>query len=256
MTKPLKKADALRLVELLKKRQKIINENLIGEMYPDHDMVNRVTGSDILNGPVVHAREKYPAHLDFFKAGAKYRERCAMAANRVGKTAGMGAYETATHLTGEYPEWWEGRRFETLVSAWAAGKTNETTRDIVQKALIGDVIERENGTRTVTGTGLIPRRKIGRITWKSGVPNLIDTVKVKHKSGWNSLLGFKAYHQGRGGFEGTAKHVIWLDEEPPLDVYGECIIRTATTDGLIMLTFTPLDGISKTVQQFLPKPDA
>ena len=57
----------------------------------------------------------------------------------------------------------------------------------------------------------------------------------------------------RGSFEGTAQHVIWLDEEPPADVYGECLIRTATTDGVMMLTFTPLSGLSTVVLQFMPK---
>jgi len=41
-------------------------------------------------------------------------------------------------------------------------------------------------------------------------------------------------------------------EEPPLDVYGECIIRTATTNGIVMLTFTPLAGMSEVVMGFLP----
>ena len=45
---------------------------------------------------------------------------------------------------------------------------------------------------------------------------------------------------------------FWLDEEPPLDVYGECLIRTATTNGIIMLTFTPLSGMSNVVLQFMP----
>ncbi len=31
---------------------------------------------------------------------------------------------------GRYPDWWEGRRFSGPVRAWAAGKTNETTRDV------------------------------------------------------------------------------------------------------------------------------
>ncbi len=37
-----------------------------------------------------------------------------------------------------------------------------------------------------------------------------------------------------------------------MDVYGECLIRTATTDGVIMLTFTPLEGMSVVVLQFMP----
>ena len=36
-------------------------------------------------------------------------------------------------------------------------------------------------------------------------------------------------------------------------VYGECIIRTATTNGLVLLTFTPLEGISEVVMSFMPK---
>jgi hypothetical protein len=40
-----------------------------------------------------------------------HRERLLMAANQVGKTL-AGAAEAAFHLTGRYPDWWEGRRWE------------------------------------------------------------------------------------------------------------------------------------------------
>lgn len=197
-------------------------------------------------------RELYPRHLEFFRAGADYRERCFMAANRIGKTEGAGGYETALHLTGEYPDWWDGKRFDRPVKWWAAGKTNETTRDIVQAKLFGPIAF-EGQRKTVAGTGLIPGNNIGAITWKQGVSDLIDTVKVRHKSGGWSVLGLKSYQQGRGSFEGTEQDGIWLDEEPPADIYGECLIRTATTDGLVMLTFTPLEGLSATVMSFLPQ---
>lgn len=197
-------------------------------------------------------RELYPKHVNFFAAGNKYRIRCFMAANRIGKTI-EGAYETSVHLTGAYPKWWEGRRFVGQIRAWAAGRTNETTRDIVQRTLLGDVTT-VNGHKTFTGTGVIPKKLIGkRITWKQGVTDLADTVEVYNlKEGKYSILGFKSYQQGRGSFEGTAQHVIWLDEEPPMDVYGECIIRTATVDGLVLLTFTPLEGMSNVALTFLP----
>jgi len=38
-----------------------------------------------------------------------------------------------------------------------------------------------------------------------------------------------------------------------MDVYGECLIRTATTDGIVMITFTPLAGLSEVVLSFLPE---
>lgn len=211
---------------------------------------NRLAGYFPDDGPL--RRELYPKHLEFFRAGADYRERCAMCANRVGKTEGMGGYETALHLTGRYPHWWEGSYYDEPVRWWAAGKTNETTRDIIQKKLFGDVTGSGVG-KHVSGTGLIPGDLIGDLTWKAGVPDLIDTAQVKHEptGGW-SVLGLKSYQQGRGSFEGTEQDGIWLDEEPPLDVYGECLIRTATTDGLIFITFTPLEGMSEVVLQFLP----
>jgi len=200
-------------------------------------------------------RELYDKHMEFFWAGAEYTERCAMCANRIGKTEGMGGYETALHLTGLYDEvapWWDGRRFDNQVRFWAAGKTNETTRDIVQAKLFGEVLG-SGPTKRVSGTGLIPGDLIEEITWKAGVSNLIDTAQIRHASGGISMIGLKSYQQGRGSFEGTEQDGIWLDEEPPLDIYGECLIRTATTKGMIYITFTPLEGMSEVVMQFLPK---
>jgi phage terminase large subunit-like protein len=199
------------------------------------------------------AREHYQKHLLFFRLGATFRARCFMAANRVGKTFSAGGYETCCHLTGDYPAWWEGRRFRQPIRAWACGKTNETTRDIVQTTLLGEV-EYMGSLKRVDGSGVIPRDKIGvgagQLTWKQGVQDLVDTVKIKHKTGGWSKLGLKSYQQGRGAFEGTAQHVVWNDEEPPMEVYNEQMIRTATTNGVMMLTFTPLEGMSEVVKQF------
>lgn len=219
-------------------------------MYPEETQTDRVTGQ------VFHARHLYPRHMEFFDAGREYRERCFMAGNRIGKTYGAGGYETACHATGLYPDWWTGRRFARPVRAWVAGKTNETTRDIIQSTLFGEVKARAGhnaGGKGFTGTGVIPGECLGVLTWKQGVADLADVVRVRHVSGGWSTIGLKSYVQGRGSFEGTSQHLIWLDEEPPLDVYGECLIRTATTDGIVMLTFTPLAGLSATVMQFMPK---
>jgi phage terminase large subunit-like protein len=198
-----------------------------------------------------YARHLYPRHIEHFEAGRYYRERCFMAGNRVGKTV-AGAYEAALHLTGIYPEWWPGKRFHKPTRIWAAGKTNETTRDIVQRELLGEVAWVGN-RKTFTGTGMIPQERIGDVTWKAGVADLADVVRIGWRRGMWSTLGFKSFNQGRGAFEGTAQHGVWFDEEPPVDVYGEALIRTATTNGLIWLTFTPLEGMSDVVMQFLPR---
>lgn len=189
-------------------------------------------------------RELYSKHTSFFEAGSTFRERLMLAANRVGKTEGVGGYEMALHLTGLYPKWWTGRRFSKPIKAWAAGDSGKTTRDIIQLKLLGPINE--------LGTGLIPKTHIVDTSAKQGVADAFDTLQVKHSSGGISYLNFKSYDQKRKAFEGTEQDVIWLDEEPPLDVYTECLLRTMTNDGILMLTFTPLLGMSETVMAFLP----
>jgi len=164
-----------KLALLLAEKQKRFAQRQFYRLFPDEDTTQP-------DGSMIYSRHKYARHMEFFEAGASYRERCLMAANRVGKTYGGGAYETTCHLTGLYPDWWNGKRFKTPVRWWAAGKTNETTRDIVQSALLGDISY--NGSRkAVTGTGIVPGALIGSITWKQGVQDLVDTIKVKHVSG-------------------------------------------------------------------------
>lgn len=188
-------------------------------------------------------RELYPKHLAFFAAGAVHRERCILAANRIGKTEGIGGYELTLHLTGRYPDWWVGRRFEYPISSIAARNTGKTTRDIIQNKLLGPI--------TDIGSGLIPRSCIERLTPKPGVQDAYELAYIKHVSGRHSVLNLKSYDQRRIAFEGNEQDVVWLDEEPPLDIYTECVMRTMTTNGLIMCTFTPLEGMSDVVMLYL-----
>ena len=67
----------------------------------------------------------------FHESGVEANQRLLMAANRVGKSF-VGAMEMAIHLTGEYPKWWVGKKFDKPIKAWVCGASNETTRDICQ----------------------------------------------------------------------------------------------------------------------------
>jgi phage terminase large subunit-like protein len=196
-------------------------------------------------------RELYVKHLEFFEAGARHNERLFMAANRVGKTEGVGAYETVCHLTGQYPNWWQGRRFTRPITAWAAGQTSKTTRDILQAALLG------GGPRD--GTGLIPADAILDTTPKAGIPEAVETIYVRHISGGRSEIQLKSYDQQVESFYGTGKDLIWLDEEAEQGIYVECVTRTLSTkpgepNGIILFTFTPLWGMTDIVRQFLEAP--
>lgn len=188
----------------------------------------------------------YPKQLEFYAAGAVHRERLLMAANQVGKTFG-GAAEVAMHLTGRYPDWWPGRRFSRPVKWWAGSDTSETTRDTVQTNLIGPP-----ASEIDWGTGAIPADCIVSTNRRQGVANALDTVLVRHSTGGLSALGFKSYDQGRQKWQGAVRDGIWLDEEPPMEIYTEALTRTNTVDdGMIMLTFTPLLGMSDVVLMFM-----
>lgn len=194
----------------------------------------------------LYPRSKYAKHLEFFDAGARYKERLFMAANRVGKSEG-GAFEVTCHLTGLYPDWWTGRRFDGPVEVWACGTTSETTRDIVQTKLFGPA----DGIGVWAG-GMVPPNLIKKHTRRAhGLSNSLESVWVQHVSGGVSIVGLKTYEQGRKSFEGTAKHVIWCDEEPPSDCYTEMLFRTLTTSGIVLTTFTPLQGMSEVVTSFV-----
>jgi phage terminase large subunit-like protein len=232
---------------------------------------HRITAYYPETGPL--RRPLYVKHMQFFAAGgpheplpscspactgAPHRERLFIAGNRVGKTEGVGAYEVTCHLTGRYPGWWHGHRFKHPISAWAAGETNITVRDILQTKLLGKIV-REAGDRPDKaiglGTGMIPAEAIRATRPKSGVPNAVETVWVRHASGGSSVLTFKTYEQGAGVFMGTEQDIVWFDEEPPEDVYTEGLMRTmktaSFTGGLLLLTFTPLMGWTQVVERFM-----
>lgn len=218
------------LLELLEAKTLELKYNKIKSIFPD-------------GGP--YRRELYPKHIAFMSAGKEFAQRAFIAANRVGKTL-MGAYEMACHLTGIYPSWWKGRKFLNAVHAWAAGVSNQSTKEIQQYELLGDLGD--------LGTGMIPKALITKVTKKPGVADAVETVCVRHASGDISQLTFKSYEQGRDSFQGTKKQVIWLDEEPKdKNIYTECLTRTMdeVTPGIILCTFTPLFGLSDVVLSFM-----
>ena len=173
------------------------------------------------------------------------QQRLLMAGNRVGKSF-CGAMEVAYHATGKYPSWWAGKRFNRPVRCWAGGVSNETTRDVCQKELVG-----QPDDPTAKGTGSIPLDDIGTTVRKAGVPNAINSVVIKHKTGGYSRVGFKAYEMGKEKWMGESVDVIWLDEEPPQGIYSQALTRTADKGGIVFMTFTPEQGMTETVAQFV-----
>lgn len=228
------RADKLALLKHYKELQRRRLYNLIDELFPASGSLRR---------------ELYPKHMEFFRAGAAHRETLFLAGNRIGKSV-AGGYQLACHLTGIYPDWWDGRVFTEPVRAMAAGDTSQTTRDIVQTKMLGGLWNEPE-----FGTGLIRRDSLLKPVPARGVANLYEEIPVRHVSGGTSRLMLRSYDQGRRIFQGTELHVVWLDEEVPQDVYEEALIRTMTTQGQVMMTFTPLNGMTPLVVSFLKAMD-
>jgi phage terminase large subunit-like protein len=196
------------------------------------------------------AYRPYRRQAEFHAAGARTRERLFMAGNQLGKTM-AGASEWAIHLTGLYPDWWEGKRFDRPVRFWAAGVTAESTRDNPQRMLLGPPQRKE-----AWGTGTIPADCLLNTAAARGVADGVDSLVVRHVSGGASTLLFKSYEKGREKWQGETLDGVWFDEEPPLDIYTEGLTRTNATEGIVIVTFTPLLGMSEVVRMFLSDEDA
>jgi phage terminase large subunit-like protein len=184
----------------------------------------------------------YPKQKRFHEAGAKYRERCNLSGNQLGKTL-AGGFEAAMHATGRYPDWWEGKRFDRPTNGWACGVTGETVRDTIQRILVG-----RSGA---IGSGAIPKDAIAEMVTARGIADLLDLIKVHHVSGGVSTIGLKSYLSGREKFQGETLDWIWFDEEPPADIYTEALTRTNVGNGPVWMTATPLLGMSEVVRRFL-----
>ena len=188
----------------------------------------------------------YEKQWEFLDLGSVLRERMLRAGNQEGKTT-TAAYETACHLTGEYPRRWKGRRYDKAPRGWVAGVSSILVRDGPQKLLCG-----APGSEEDFGKGFIPKDRFeGKPSLGHGVANAYDTIRVRHKSGDISSITFKSYEQGVTKFQSESLDFIWLDEEPPEDVYTECLTRTTATNGIIYITFTPLKGWTPLVKKFV-----
>lgn len=194
----------------------------------------------------------YDWQREFVASTAKYHESCLCAANQIGKTY-TGTDIDAMHLLGDYPDDWEGHKFDFAPMCWGLGYSMEKTRDLLQKALFGEYSE-----GSFTG-GLIPKEKI--VSWESasGTANAMRTVRVEHVSGESSTIQFWSYSQGQHAIMGDVIDWVHIDEEPKdQTIRPQVLTRTINGDkgrgGRIIYTFTPENGRTELVIKFMDDP--
>ena len=184
--------------------------------------------------------------LKFFQTGSSER-RGILAANRIGKTVST-CYETAYHLTGLYPTWWpeSAKRSNRPVTVMVAGEGWQQVAMVLQNELLGT---NDVKIRDALGTGAIPRANIVFETMRSDGANCIG-VEIRHVSGSNSYLIFANYTQEVRQMQGFKLNMAVFDEQPPDDFFSEIVTRTATTQGQVLCSFTPLKGLNGLVSKF------
>lgn len=196
--------------------------------------------------------ELYGWQLEFIRQTAHHTQCCLIAANRIGKTY-LGTYMDAIHALGDYPDAWDGHRFTHAPLLWCLGYSGEKTRDLLQTPLVG----RKNGD-TFEG-GLIPADRIVGYESMTGTPNAVRTLLVKHASGDVARVQFWSYSQGQHALMGDGVDWFHIDEEPrDPAIFPQVLVRTASGDrgqgGRGILTFTPENGRTDLVIQFMDKP--
>jgi phage terminase large subunit-like protein len=187
--------------------------------------------------------ENYSHHKAFFDATATHKEVLFRAANRVGKSV-AGAYCGTCWATGLYPDWWEGRVFDKQTKGWVCGDTNDTVRTILQEKLLGQPF----------GTGLIPAESLLDVVIRPNTGGTVDTIYVKNENGKTSRMKMKTYQSGAESFYGDDPDWGWMDEEPGGKdaqlIWNQMYMRLLTTNGSLLITFTPLLGWTPLVRSF------
>ncbi len=151
------------------------------------------------------------------------RKKAMFGGNRTGKTVG-GAVEAVSHAIGY-------SRFRKIKpsSGWVVSLTNEVQRDVAQKEILK----------------WLPKKEIKNYVIRHGRKDdpensIIDKIILKN----GCTIGFKTCEQGRESFQGTSQGWIWFDEEPPEEIYKECLMRIMDTRGYMWFTMTPLKGLT------------
>ena len=165
------------------------------------------------------------------------------ASNQTGKTI-AGCVQDAFDLTGLYPDWYKGFRYERPLRIVCGGINNDKTRDLLQKALLGNPVEKE----TSLGTGWIPLDCLNqrKISLKRGVTDAYGHVMVKHHTngvfdGW-STLSFSSYESGKEAWMGDTIDIYHGDEECKMPILSQMGRGCIATGGRIRMTFTPENG--------------
>lgn len=170
-----------------------------------------------IRGAGVEYYEPHPGQLAFHESSA--RERWVFGGSRSGKTE-CGAAELVLWIMGS--QRYRPRKRTKGGTVWVVSESSEIQREVTQPKILK----------------WLPKSMIAKTQMmQRGVIDFMDTT-----NGWHIM--FKNYEQDVDKFGGKDVDFVWLDEQPPHDIYIECMIRTIDRGGVIVGTMTPVKGMS------------
>jgi phage terminase large subunit-like protein len=177
-------------------------------------LLKQKANSPDVNGYVPHSKQ-----LKFHKSQAS--QRLYIGGNRGGKTVG-GAVESVYYLKGTHP-------YKKLPEGICNGRIVASDFKQGIDKIVLPMIQR-----------WIPSSLLINGSWEDSYDKEHKTLTCSN----NNTVEFMSYEQELVKFAGTSRHYVWFDEEPPQDIYQECVMRTLDVMGDMWFTLTPVDGMT------------
>lgn len=176
-----------------------------------------------VTNPTIEGYRQQDQQIPFHASKAK--GKVALGGNRSGKTV-AGATETVMKLVGKHPN----QKFQLPIAARAIGSSFE---DGIKKIIIPEIQK------------WLPPSQLKKGSWDESYDLSSKTLTCEN----GSTLEFLTYDQEKVKHAGTSRHHIWFDEEPPVDIFDENMLRLLDVGGEWCLTMTPLIDMSWTYER-------
>jgi len=177
-----------------------------------------VSVSDITKKPYLFVIPPNEKILEFWKSPAKYK--VLLGGNRSGKTENC-AIEVIWHLLGEHPF----IRVPEPPVRWRIHLVNFTkVKEVIQEKF----------------AKYLPASCLWGNSWRTAYNQRHNYLRLKN----GSTITFTTQRHSIRELEGASLHGIWIDEECPEEQFRAMRFRLLDTDGKILVSATPLDGIT------------
>lgn len=165
--------------------------------------------------PGIDAYKPGPKQVEFHTSSSK--EKLFIGGNRSGKTVGAVA-EDIMWLTGKH------RYRETPEPPIRGRCVAVDIEDGIKKIVLPEVAK------------WTPPSFLKNGSWEDSYDKQSRTLTLTN----NSFMEFMSYEQIVDKMSGTSRHFVHFDEEPPEDIFNECLMRLVDTDGSYWISMTPL----------------